>query len=70
MNNQFYSSDYNNRHVKRFVKGDSGIMNAGFRYDKGSRRRLSDEDLVIEDNTIYEIDRECVERMKRNKKRQ
>jgi len=31
--------------------------------------RKSDEDLVIEENTIYEIDRECVERLKRNKKR-
>lgn len=31
--------------------------------------RKSDEDLIIEENTIYEIDRECVERLKRNKKR-
>lgn len=28
-----------------------------------------DEDLIIEENTIYEIDRNCVERLKRNRKR-
>lgn len=36
---------------------------------KESYRRKSDEDLIIEENTIYEIDRECVERLKRNRKR-
>ena len=25
----------------------------------------SDEDLIIEENTIYEIDRDCVERLKK-----
>ncbi|MBE5966909.1 MAG: hypothetical protein E7255_08085 [Lachnospiraceae bacterium] len=28
-----------------------------------------DDDLVIEDNTIYEIDRECYERLRRQKRR-
>lgn len=28
-----------------------------------------DKDLIIEDNTIYEIDRECYERLKRQRKR-
>lgn len=28
-----------------------------------------DDDLVIEDNTIYEIDRECMEKLKRSKRR-
>ncbi|HHV13628.1 MAG TPA: hypothetical protein GXX75_25510 [Clostridiales bacterium] len=27
------------------------------------------EDLIIEENTVYEIDRECYERMRRQKKR-
>ncbi len=27
------------------------------------------EDLIIEENTIYEIDRECYERMKRQRKK-
>lgn len=28
-----------------------------------------DEDLIIEENTIYEIDRDCYERLKKGKKR-
>lgn len=31
--------------------------------------RKSDDDLIIEENTICEIDRECLERLKRNRKR-
>lgn len=34
--------------------------------DKKLRER--DSDLVIEDNTIYEVDRDCYERLKRLKK--
>lgn len=30
--------------------------------------RRKDEDLIIEENTIYEIDRECYERLKKQKK--
>ncbi|HWT26797.1 MAG TPA: hypothetical protein VN131_02555 [Mobilitalea sp.] len=33
---------------------------------KNSRR---DDDLIIEDNTVYEIDRECYERLRRQKKK-
>ena len=33
------------------------------------KRNKADEDLVIEDNTVYEIDRECYERLKRQRKR-
>lgn len=29
----------------------------------------SDDDLVIEENTIYEIDRECYERLKRQRRK-
>jgi hypothetical protein len=32
-------------------------------------RKEKDDDLVIEDNTIYEIDRECYDRLKRQKRR-
>ncbi len=28
-----------------------------------------DDDLIIEDNTIYEIDRDCIEKLKKLKKR-
>ncbi len=30
----------------------------------------NDEDLIIEDNTVYEIDRECYERMKKMKNKE
>lgn len=32
-------------------------------------RSRGDEDLIIEDNTVYEIDRECYERLKRQRMR-
>lgn len=34
-----------------------------------SIQRERDADLIIDDNTIYEIDRECFERMKKQKRR-
>ncbi len=44
------------------------------RYDNTNTSRYTreddaDADLIIEDNTIYEIDRACFERLKRQKKR-
>jgi hypothetical protein len=56
---------------------------SGFQYEKqgeqakgntnsneiNQKLREIDEDLIIEENTIYEIDRECYERLKRQKKR-
>ena len=67
MNDKFYSSG----------------KPSGFQYDKpmnpskakndysNSNRytRETDADLIIEENTVYEIDRECFERLKRQKKR-
>lgn len=35
----------------------------------GNNQRDKDADLIIDENTIYEIDRECFERMKRQKRR-
>jgi hypothetical protein len=58
---------------------------SGFQYGKrnnqrrsntGSRRNVNntsinnDDDLIIEENTIYEIDRECYERLKKQKGRE
>lgn len=56
--------------------------NSGFQYDKYSntsrdknlqaylaKGKGRDEDLIIEENTIYEIDRECYERLKKKKKK-
>ncbi len=37
--------------------------------DSNIVKKQKDEDLIIEENTIYEIDRECYERLKRQKKR-
>lgn len=43
------------------------------RYDRPQQKETakskSDEDLIIEENTIYEIDRNCVERLKQKRKR-
>lgn len=55
----------------------------GFEYEKQSdnlrenkdyrnankKQKEVDDDLVIEENTIYEIDRDCFEKLKRQKKR-
>lgn len=39
--------------------------------NKSPKSRQRDEDLVVEENTIYEIDRECYNRIKkRNRKMQ
>lgn len=56
--------------------------NNGFQYGRredilnnSSTRRTEplaqkkDEDLIIEENTIYEIDRDCFDRLKRQKKK-
>ena len=67
MGNQFYHPDNND----------------GFKYDKGKLSKgeastkdvnlkntgKKDEDLIIEDNTIYEVDRDCFERLKKQKKK-
>ena len=57
-------------------------MSEQFQYDKSynslngyvnsndiGKKRKGDEDLIIEENTVYEIDRECYERLKRQRKR-
>ncbi|MDF2944024.1 MAG: hypothetical protein K0S01_2882 [Herbinix sp.] len=56
---------------------------SGFQYEKQNdfvqgnpnsneinrKQKELDRDLIIEENTVYEIDRECYERLKRQKKR-
>jgi len=37
--------------------------------DVYTKQKGKDDDLIIEENTIYEIDRECYERTKKQKKR-
>lgn len=52
---------------------------SGFQYENNKNKYSNkddlkflngkDEDLVIEENTIYEIDRDCFEKLKKMKKR-
>lgn len=43
---------------------------AGFCSNERLNERVKeDSDLIIEENTVYEIDRECFERLKKQKKR-
>jgi hypothetical protein len=65
MGDQFYRSGrpsgHRNENKKDSVQGKS------VSYDVNKKGK--DDDLVIEENTIYEIDRECYERLSRQKKR-
>ncbi|MDD4113949.1 MAG: hypothetical protein PHC56_13100 [Herbinix sp.] len=65
MNNQFNFPNNKNKSTKR--EGEGKEINP---LDKGeSFGNKRDDDLIIEENTIYEIDRSCVERLKRNRRR-
>lgn len=48
-------------------KGDYSKSNINYGNNNG--RRKEDRDLIIEENTVYEIDRECYERLKKQRKR-
>ncbi len=52
-----------------YTKGKGSFNNAGRPIQKEIFKGKNDEDLIIEENTIYEIDRDCVERLKRSRKR-
>lgn len=47
------------------VKGMSQGKN---NMNDNSKMKNKDDDLVIEENTVYEIDRECYERLKKQRK--
>jgi hypothetical protein len=64
MNNQFNYFNYEHK----LTKGESRETDTKHER-KRELNKKSDEDLIIEENTIYEIDRSCMERLKRNKKR-
>jgi hypothetical protein len=67
MRGQFFRSgnvsgfQFDNRNS--YVKGKSETG------DGHIKQKEADDDLIIEDNTVYEIDRECYERMRKQKKR-
>jgi hypothetical protein len=45
------------------------LTKTNLNYGNNNERKKEDNDLIIEDNTVYEIDRECYERLKRQRKR-
>ena len=67
MGNQLYRSGspsgFYNKSQNASFQGKSELS-GDVRKQKGK-----DDDLIIEENTIYEIDRECYERLKRQKKK-
>lgn len=52
----------------QFENGIKGMSQGNNEMNENSKVKKKDEDLVIEENTIYEIDRECYERLKKQKK--
>ncbi|HHT96364.1 MAG TPA: hypothetical protein GXZ90_00490 [Clostridiales bacterium] len=58
MNNGRNVMDYNYLNIK----GKNTINNNDSNIKKSKSRRMDNEDLIIDDNTIYEIDRKCFER--------
>jgi len=51
------------------VQNDIGYNpNQDINKQKDQSSRQKEDDLIIEENTVYEIDRECYERLKRQKK--
>lgn len=65
MNNQ---TNYPNNKDK-FTKWGASSKDINRPNQKEQNPNKRDEDLIIEENTIYEIDRECVERLKRSRRR-
>lgn len=53
----------------RYTKEEGSFKDTSRPNSKVTSDSKRDEDLIIEENTIYEIDRDCVERLKRNKRR-
>lgn len=67
MNNHYYNFQNNNKKY-RYAK-DNKYSDSGRQKQRNTNGVKGDEDLIIEDNTIYEIDRGCVERLRRSRRR-
>ncbi len=52
-----------------YIKRDKAAKEETDSKGKALIERKRDEDLIIEENTIYEIDRDCFDRLKKQKKR-
>ncbi len=66
MDNLFTDPGNNKKH---YVKRDDTVKDSNISDEKASIVRKRDEDLIIEENTIYEIDRDCYDRLKKQRKR-
>lgn len=62
MGEQFYCTGYQRESAYNSMKGKPHST------DKTNEKK-EDKDLIIEENTIYEIDRECFERLKKQRRR-
>jgi hypothetical protein len=49
---------------QKITTNENNDIYSSFNTDKGM-----EDDLIIEENTVYEIDRECFERLKRQRKK-
>ncbi len=65
MDNLFFSPGNNG--FQNIKSGDNSGNNSTKRLEPIARKR--DDDLIIEENTIYEIDRDCFDRLKKQKKK-
>ena len=65
MNNQFNFPNYEHKSTK----GESAHNETDQVSKNVQFNNKRDEDLIIEENTIYEIDKDCVSKLKRYRKR-
>ncbi len=68
MEGNFYHFGIPNR-VRHEKLRNLSKTNADYDVNNRYTRDNADDDLIIEDNTIYEIDRECFERLKRQRRK-
>ncbi len=67
MNNKYYSSNRFDGFL--YGKANNTGYNSKDVSKKGEYKGKNDEDLIIEDNTVYEIDRKCYRELMRKKNR-
>ena len=53
-------------HYGNQYRSSKSNLNMNSEYTNSNRK---DDDLIIEENTVYEIDRECYERLKRQRRK-
>jgi len=67
MESQYFRPEDSSRHL--YANNNNTNSDDNFDQKKERRENLKDEDLIIEDNTVYEIDRACYERLRNQKRR-